>query len=170
MITLKNFQIYKSTLHSGSSVLFLKDESGLDWYESQKEFSEKTLKVVFDSNGVIISFDYDVSKLWPVGNSVSEVSTVPDGLDIAGGWVFDGKKITRRKYTSDEFIIQATLNRDSLMSEATTAIAPLQDAVDIDDATDEERATLQAWKKYRVALNRLDLSAAPDVDWPTMPE
>ena len=38
---------------------------------------------------------------------------------------------------------------------ADTAIAPLQDAVDIDDATDAEVALLKAWKKYRVALNRL---------------
>ena len=50
------------------------------------------------------------------------------------------------------------------------AIAPLQDAVDVDDATDNELARLKAWKQYRVALNRLDLAAAPDIDWPAVPE
>ena len=171
MITLKNFQIYKSTLHSGSSVLFLKDESGLDWYESQAGFSEETLKFVYDSNGIIISFDYDVSKLWPVGHSVAEISAseVPAGLDISGGWVFDGKVITTRVYSSAEYVSQAEAERESSMALAAAAIAPLQDAVDIGDATDEERASLQGWKKYRVALNRLDLTAAPDVQWPEIP-
>lgn len=71
--------------------------------------------------------------------------------------------------TPDELIAEAKEKRDSLMEAATTAIAPLQDAVDIDDVTDAERESLQAWKKYRVALNRLDLSAAPDIDWPQIP-
>ncbi|EFF0700519.1 tail fiber assembly protein, partial [Escherichia coli] len=25
------------------------------------------------------------------------------------------------------------------------------------------------WKKYRVLLNRVDTSTAPDIEWPTMP-
>jgi hypothetical protein len=54
---------------------------------------------------------------------------------------------------------------------ADAAIAPLQDAVDIDDATDAETALLKAWKKYRVALNRLPEQAGypTTVDWPTVP-
>lgn len=54
---------------------------------------------------------------------------------------------------------------------ADAAIAPLQDAVDIDDATDIETALLKAWKKYRVALNRLPEQAGypTAVDWPAIP-
>ena len=54
---------------------------------------------------------------------------------------------------------------------ADSAIAPLQDAVDIDDATDAEVLSLKAWKKYRVALNRLpDQPGYPtDIDWPAPP-
>lgn len=171
MITLKNFQIYESKLIGTSSVLYLKDETGADWYESQKSFSDDTMKIVFNSDCVVISMNHDVSKLWPIGNSVAEVdaSEVPAGLDIDGGWIFDGKKIIERVYTSSELISQATVKRDSLMAAATAAIAPLQDAVDIDEATDAEIALLKAWKKYRVALSRLDLSTAPDIEWPTPP-
>ncbi|WP_122868016.1 tail fiber assembly protein [Pseudomonas viridiflava] len=50
-------------------------------------------------------------------------------------------------------------------------IAPLQDAVDIDEATPEEAAALTKWKKYRIALNRIP--AQPGyfdvIDWPVMP-
>ncbi|WP_426785262.1 tail fiber assembly protein [Rahnella variigena] len=68
-----------------------------------------------------------------------------------------------------ELKAEATAKLSALMAKANAAIAPLQDAVDIDDATDAERASLTAWKKYRIALNRLDLSAAPDIAWPAYP-
>ncbi|MGS6301058.1 MULTISPECIES: tail fiber assembly protein, partial [Enterobacter] len=31
-------------------------------------------------------------------------------------------------------------------------------------------AALTEWKKYRVLLNRVDTSKAPDIDWPVPPE
>ena len=65
--------------------------------------------------------------------------------------------------------VQAEISR--LRQVADTAITPLQDAVDVDDATDEETALLTLWKKYRVALNRLpDQEGYPSsIDWPTPP-
>ena len=48
-------------------------------------------------------------------------------------------------------------------------IAPLQDAVDLEIATEEETLLLEAWKKYRVLLNRVDTSTAPDIEWPVAP-
>ena len=54
---------------------------------------------------------------------------------------------------------------------ADTAIAPLQDAVDIDDASEAEVLQLKAWKKYRVALNRLPEQPGypATIDWPVAP-
>lgn len=54
---------------------------------------------------------------------------------------------------------------------ADAAIAPLQDAVDIDEATEAEALSLKTWKKYRVALSRLPEQAGyPDaIDWPARP-
>ncbi|MFK0087584.1 tail fiber assembly protein [Pseudomonas sp. NPDC090755] len=61
--------------------------------------------------------------------------------------------------------------RDSLLRTSATRIAPLQDAVDIEEATDAEKAELVLWKKYRVALNRVqDQPGYPGtVSWPTIP-
>lgn len=66
-------------------------------------------------------------------------------------------------------IAQAEIAR--LRKIADDAIAPLQDAVDIDDATEAEEASLKLWKKYRVALNRLpDQPGYPaTIDWPASP-
>ncbi|EFA4801153.1 tail fiber assembly protein [Escherichia coli] len=52
---------------------------------------------------------------------------------------------------------------------ASEHIAPLQDAVDLEIATEEETSLLEAWKKYRMLLNRVDTSTAPDIEWPTNP-
>ena len=54
---------------------------------------------------------------------------------------------------------------------ATTRMAPLQDAVDLGDASPEDELEIEAWKRYRVALNRIQRQ--PDfpkaIDWPTSP-
>jgi hypothetical protein len=54
---------------------------------------------------------------------------------------------------------------------ADNAIAPLQDAVDLEEATETEVAVLKAWKKYRIALIRVpDQPGYPDtIDWPAPP-
>ncbi|EEW0700445.1 tail fiber assembly protein [Escherichia coli] len=52
---------------------------------------------------------------------------------------------------------------------ASEHIAPLQDAVDLEIATEEETSLLEAWKKYRVLLNRVNTTTAPDIEWPTVP-
>lgn len=56
------------------------------------------------------------------------------------------------------------------MDEANRAIAPLQDAVDISIATDEEIARLAEWKRYRVALSRIDTSKTSSIEWPIKPK
>ncbi|ELP23337.1 Tail fiber assembly protein [Pantoea agglomerans 299R] len=56
------------------------------------------------------------------------------------------------------------------MDEANRTITPLQDAVDISIATDEELTRLAAWKRYRVMLSRTDITTAPDISWPDKPE
>ncbi|EIV8374916.1 tail fiber assembly protein, partial [Escherichia coli] len=49
-------------------------------------------------------------------------------------------------------------------------IAPLQDAADLEIATEEENSLLEAWKKYRVLLNRVDTTVAADIEWPVAPQ
>ena len=72
--------------------------------------------------------------------------------------------------SQEQLIATANERRNALLTDAAALMSPLQDAVDIDDATGDELASLKVWKKYRVALNRLDLSTAPDIDWPEVPQ
>lgn len=72
--------------------------------------------------------------------------------------------------TKDQLVAQATALVKSLMAQATAAIAPLQYAVDLEMATEEEQTRLRKWKKYLVLLSRVDTSRAPDIDLPVKPE
>lgn len=72
--------------------------------------------------------------------------------------------------TVDELIQRAEGEKQKRLAEASEAIAPLQDAVDLDMATPEEEVLLKAWKKYRVLLSRVDTSIASDIIWPEKPE
>lgn len=66
---------------------------------------------------------------------------------------------------------EALERRDGLLRVAALRIAPLQDAVDLGSASEEESASLLLWKQYRVDLGRI---AAQDgfpesVVWPESP-
>ncbi|HAL9962809.1 TPA: tail fiber assembly protein [Escherichia coli] len=62
-----------------------------------------------------------------------------------------------------------TVTTQFYIQEFSEYIAPLQDAVDLEIATEEERSLLEAWNKYRVLLNRVDTSTVPDIEWPANP-
>ncbi|QWT43017.1 tail fiber assembly protein [Dickeya dadantii] len=66
---------------------------------------------------------------------------------------------TQKQKKSDQ-ILAVSLQKVRLLNDATKEITPLQDAVDLEMATDDEKAPLTAWKKYRVLLNRVDTSTA----------
>lgn len=72
--------------------------------------------------------------------------------------------------SQEQQLLIATNNKILLMSKASDAIGPLQDAVDLGVSTAKEDKSLKSWKQYRVDLNRLDISAAPDIQWPQLPE
>ncbi|MBQ4775248.1 tail fiber assembly protein [Pectobacterium versatile] len=51
---------------------------------------------------------------------------------------------------------------------ATSRINELTYAIDLDIATDAEKAALTAWQKYAVLLSRVDVNAT-DIEWPEQP-
>lgn len=73
--------------------------------------------------------------------------------------------------TPEELAAAALVRRDELLAIAALRIAPLQDAVDIDRASDAEVAALKAWKNYRVDLNRIEQQSGfpASIEWPIEP-
>lgn len=179
MQNLKNFKIYEPVINNenraglkvliDAGVIFLKSENGLDWYEVQKEFQDDSFKFTYDEKGIVRSISYDVSGLWPEGKNVAEI---PDSektklVDVNGGWVFDGENIIPREYTKEEKESLINDEKAYRIAAASKIIAPLQDALDLEMATEEEKARLMSWKKYRVMLSRVNLD---EPSWPDTPE
>jgi Caudovirales tail fibre assembly protein. len=96
----------------------------------------------------------------------------PEGKIMAAGeyglpvWV----DMKQPELTPDELIAKAEVTKASILSEATQVISTLEDAVDLDIATEAEEVALVAWKKYRVLVRRVKTENAPDIDWPEEPE
>jgi hypothetical protein len=59
-----------------------------------------------------------------------------------------------------------------LRAHADYMITPLQDAVDIDEASAADIDLLKAWKRYRVALSKVadQVGYPTDIEWPIAPE
>ncbi len=136
-------------------------------------FSKNTTAFYADS----LKLEYDAAGTWPddAVEMTNEEIAVYQGQSAPTGKVLGADKKGRPVWidspplTKEQLIEQAEAQKQSLLAEANIAIAPLQDAVDLDMATDEEIAQLKAWKIYRVYLTRVDTSLAPDIDWPKKP-
>ncbi|EFG6464660.1 phage tail assembly protein T [Escherichia coli] len=105
-----------------------------------------------------------ISELGPLAENVTWLSPEGEFQKWNGtAWVKDteAEKLFR--------IREAEETKNSLMQVASEHIAPLQDAVDLEIATEEEISLLEAWKKYRVLLNRVNTTTAPDIEWPVAP-
>ncbi|WP_435945872.1 tail fiber assembly protein [Dryocola sp. BD586] len=165
---INNFNLSKLEQIEGYTVGHLTSEDGQDWYESQILFDESKLKIEFESDGLITRLSMDVSELWPLGKSVAdiELKKVPKDINEKGMWIFDGENIVAIPI---DYTTVAIAQRAQLINEASQVIAMLQDA---DELGLEQPADLQdliAWKKYRIEINRVDVSLAPDIKWPEKP-
>lgn len=101
---------------------------------------------------------------------------VPEGTAINIGYTYDGKEFSAPPLSEEQIAdrkaaaLGANLSlKTSLMDEATQRISVLQDAVDLEMATDDEAAALPLWKKYRVILSRIDANSSTSIDWPDKP-
>lgn len=84
---------------------------------------------------------------------------------------WNGKKwVTDTEAQKAVFVAQAEQEKLQRLDEANATITYLQDAIEVGLDDDDYQAKLTEWKTYRVLLNRVDTSLAPDIDWPEKPE
>ena len=150
-------------------VIWLWSEDGKNWYEEVKNFQPDTIKIVYDANNIIVAITKDASTLNPEGYSVVEVPDITANrcADDSSKWMFRDGAVVKRIYTADEQQQQAESQKAALLSEAESVIQPLERAVRLNMATDEERTRLEAWERYSVLVSRVD-TANPE--WPQKPE
>ncbi|HID9301613.1 MULTISPECIES: tail fiber assembly protein [Enterobacter] len=168
----EDLELYYIAKSPEVNIVFLKDEHGNDWYRWLKTLSKEMLKISFDPDSrEIIHFSYDASAIFPINQIVVAIApeNVPDeftdaGIKALGGaFIYDGNRIIAAPI---DYVEEAQRKKLEFLNQANNVIATLQDAVQLDMATDKELATLQEWKKYRVLLSRVDVSKPV---WPERP-
>src|SRR5262249_28976863 len=75
---------------------------------------------------------------------VASLVAVPAGVAVALGDSYDGTTFGPPPAPPSLSAVNALAQRDALLAKATLRIAPLQDAVDLDEATPTERTALKA--------------------------
>lgn len=139
----------------GTVPIFLQSEDGRDWFECHELFSDETVKIMYDSKGIICSVVdervpergniYAVSMFYPENMSVAEVALCdyPEGVNIDGSWMYSDGKIVP---VPVDVVSEAEKEKAQRLSEAEVVIAPLQRAVKYGIATDEEKNRLKNGK------------------------
>lgn len=67
-------------------------------------------------------------------------------------------------------VLEAEQQKSALLAEAQSTISLWQTELQLGIISDDDKASLIAWMKYIQALNAVDTSAAPDIEWPVKPE
>lgn len=145
---------------------------------------EIILPMVYDVDAPLPPDSANVPADWPAFKAGDEVpierrftpDVVSTLIDVTGLQVSIGDVYANGTFspyippapTAAEILARNTAIRNSLLELAAQRIAPLQDAVDLGIATADETAKLIAWKRYRVDVNRIDLTLLSPA-WPAEP-
>jgi len=112
----------------------------------------------------IVALNVKPEKLYHPSLVWVDITTLPEQPDI--NYRYSDGVFTAPETDAENAALIASSRLAAEMDEANRTIAPLQDAVDISIATDAEITRLAEWKRYRVALSRIDTSKAPNIEWP----
>lgn len=113
--------------------------------------------------------------LYPADGQVQLPGLALGDRQVATAGIIDWSQVVtaedKAKTAADQLLATAVSEQAQRRAMADAAIAPLQDAVDIDEATADGEARLKLWKKYRVALSRVPEQAGypTEIDWPAPP-
>lgn len=119
-----------------------------------------------------VRFPHD---LYPADGPVQLPGLELGGTEAATTGVIDWSQVITAEMkaaaAAEQHLVRVQTDTAERRAAADAAIAPLQDAVDLDDATEAEAELLKDWKRYRVALNRLpeQVGYPTEIDWPAPP-
>lgn len=115
----------------------------------------------------IVSLSVKPEKLYHPSLVWVDITALTEQPDV--NYLYSDGVFTAPVIEAEDAVFLASSRLAAEMDDANRTMTPLQDAVDIDMATDEETLRLAEWKKYRVMLSRIDVTAAPDINWPEKP-
>ncbi|MBN6732787.1 tail fiber assembly protein [Burkholderia multivorans] len=132
----------------------------------------------FDAQGTIIGFYDEVDSPAPDDARVVEITDDQWAELLAGQ--SRGERLTIDDAghpqllpplppSPEQIVVQNTLRRNELLTQASVALAPLQMAVALGEATDPEIEAARQWLAFTRMVKAVDLTLA-DAEWPSAPE
>lgn len=116
----------------------------------------------------IVSLNVKPEKLYHPSLIWVDITALPEQPDV--NYKYSDGVFSAPGSETENAILVASSRLTAEMDEASRAIAPLQDAVDVGIATDAEITQLSEWKRYRVALSRIDIDEPHEIKWPLKPK
>ncbi|MCS4246784.1 tail fiber assembly protein [Pseudomonas sp. BIGb0164] len=95
------------------------------------------------------------------------------GPDEVGADQWYSAELPSETRPSTEELIQLAIEKKlRLLASAALHVAPLQDAIDTDRASNDEVALLALWKRYRIDLGRIHQQTGfpIEIEWPLPPD
>ncbi|WP_145507262.1 tail fiber assembly protein [Yersinia alsatica] len=95
---------------------------------------------------------------------------------LGGTWVeTGGPPVEDIENAKQAQIAIVSVKKMTLMSYASDMIGALSDEIEglednNDNVPEKLRTDLKAWKQYRIAVKNIDVSLAPNIEWPVSPE
>lgn len=163
---MNNFKLYTPEVKAfGEGVQYFQDDKGRDFYDSRELFKKKYV-VFFDEHSIVRGWakSGEVTRLHPGGLSVVDLNTLPKDFSLQEGvWSFNGKQVVKADYDP---AFSTAARKAGILQVIGSVIVPLQDAVELGDATDDELERYNDLRKMRVKVMRIPDSTSPgDIDW-----
>lgn len=135
-------------------------------------------QAAYDDSGIVVAFYDSVDSPAPEGAKVVAISDAQWAEMLAGQT--RGKRLAIDKSgqpqllaplspTKEQILALNTSVRNELLERASIAMAPMQMAVSLGEATDDEKAMARQWVTFTRAVKAVDLTAADPV-WPAKQE
>jgi len=104
-----------------------------------------------------------------------ELASIPEDSQISIGWSYDGEKFPpppEPDKTKEQLIQEANLEKEGRINSANEYMNSKQwpGKAAIGRLKGEELAQYNLWLDYLDALEAVDTSTAPEIDWPQQPE
>ncbi|MER5056389.1 tail fiber assembly protein [Morganella morganii] len=92
---------------------------------------------------------------------------------VKDGWVAisykEAMKLANPPKTKEQLIVEAEAQKQYLLAEVNTKTQLLQTKLTLGRIRDDEKALLIAWLDYLEELEAVDVSTAPNINWPVKP-
>lgn len=99
---------------------------------------------------------------------------IPEGVPVSIGWFYKGDKFSappEPEKSKEQLIAEAAAEQQTRLDYASSRIVVWQTKLLMGrKLTDAESKQLNTWMDYIDAVSAIDPSAAPDIEWPTVPD